>query len=168
MLAVVAFPVLAEADGRKIEAIRRQHDPSAKRIAAHFTLVFPTSKIAPDALEARVDSAAAETAPFTVGLRRILVHQKGNDSYVFLVPEQGYDALVAIHARLNNQDTRDKRPFTPHVTVARLADRQQARRLATALASEHLAIGGRIDAVTLVEVPVTGPVRPLHSAALCG
>ena len=39
--AVVAFPLLDADDRQWIESIRAKHDPEAKRIAAHFTLVFP-------------------------------------------------------------------------------------------------------------------------------
>jgi hypothetical protein len=39
--AVVAFPTFEAADRQWIESIRAKHDPEAKRIAAHFTLIFP-------------------------------------------------------------------------------------------------------------------------------
>jgi 2'-5' RNA ligase len=165
MRAVVAYPALAEADSRKIEALRAEHDPNASRIALHFTLLFPTAKVAEQALLDRVEAAAKETPAFAVVLKRIMVHQEGTDSYLYLVPEQGYDALTALHARLNPGD---KAAFTPHVTVARLADRTQARAIATALASKHFAVNGRVEALTVVDVPESGPVRPIRSAALRG
>jgi 2'-5' RNA ligase len=166
MRAVVAFPVLAEADGRKIDALRAEHDPNAARIAAHVTLVFPTAAIAETTLVDRVEAAAKDTAAFPIVLKRILVHQEGDESYLYLVPEQGYDALTALHARLNPQTGGPA--FTPHVTVARLADRKQARAVATALATKHFAVAGRIDALTVVEVPPSGPVRTLGTRPLRG
>ena len=39
--AVVTFPLLDADDRQWLESIRAKHDPEAKRIAAHFTLVFP-------------------------------------------------------------------------------------------------------------------------------
>jgi 2'-5' RNA ligase len=102
---------------------------------------------------------------FAVVLKRIMVHQEGTGSYLYLVPEQGYDALTALHARLNPGDNA---AFTPHVTVARLADRTQARAIATVLASKHFAVNGRVEALTVVDVPESGPVRPIWSAALRG
>jgi 2'-5' RNA ligase len=163
--AVVAYPALAAEDSRKIEVLRQQHDPKASRIAPHFTLVFPTDAIAEKALLAHMQDAAKEAAPFAVALKRILVHQEGGDSYLYLVPEAGYDALVAIHARLNRGDA-GKPPFTPHVTVARLADRKQARSIATALATQHFAVNGRVEALTLVTVSETGPVRKRRTVPL--
>jgi hypothetical protein len=41
-LAVVAYPGLSATDHQWIEGIRSRSDPLAARIAAHFTLVFPT------------------------------------------------------------------------------------------------------------------------------
>ena len=41
-LAVVAYPTLSDDDRLWIEGVRARHDPLASRIAAHFTLVFPT------------------------------------------------------------------------------------------------------------------------------
>jgi 2'-5' RNA ligase len=156
--AVVAYPTLAAEDSRKIEALRQQHDPNASRIAPHFTLVFPTGAIAEKALLKRMQDAAKQAPPFAVALKRILVHQESGESYLYLVPEAGYDALVTLHARLNQGDA-GKPSFTPHVTVARLADRKQARAIATALATKHFAVNGRVEALTLVTVPEAGPVR---------
>ena len=166
MLAVVAFPVLAAEDGRKIEDLREQHDPSAARVAPHFTLVFPTDAVAEKTLLDRVQDAAAATAPFAVALKRILVHQEGGDSYLYLVPEAGYDALVALHARLNGNE--GKPAFTPHVTVGRLADRTQARRVAMVLATAHFSVNGRVEALSIVKVPKRARIRVLHTAPLCG
>lgn len=167
MLAVVAFPVLAEADGRKIDALRVRHDPGAQRIAPHFTLVFPRERLDEKALRKRVDACAAATAPFAVALKRILVHQEEAESYLYLVPEQGYDALIAIHARLNDGEAGTV-PFTPHVTVARMADRKQARAVATSLATKHFSVNGRVDALSIVEVPSDAAVRAIHTASLRG
>lgn len=165
MLAVVAFPVLADEDVRKIEGLREQHDPNAARIAPHFTLVFPTDAVAEKTLLKRIQDAAKDTAPFAVALKRILVHQEGTESYLYLVPEAGYDALVALHGRLNGVD---KPAFTPHVTVGRLGDRKQARGIATALATEHFSVSGRVEALSVVKVPKRARIRALHTVPLRG
>jgi 2'-5' RNA ligase len=167
MLAVVAFPVLADEDGRKIEALRAQHDPNAARVAPHFTLVFPTDTVAEKALLKRVQDAAAATAPFAVALKRVLVHQEGAESYLYLVPEAGYDALISLHTGLNGAEA-GKRAFTPHITVGRMSDRKQARSLATTLVSEHFVVNGRVDALSVVKVPKRARIRTLHTAPLRG
>lgn len=167
MLAVVAFPALAEEQGRKIAALRSELDPNATRIAPHFTLVFPTSAITEGALLKRMQEAAAAAAPFAVALKRVLVHQEGDESYVYLVPEAGYDALIALHARLNGAEA-GKTVFTPHLTVGRLKDRKQARSIAMALVTEHFVVNGQVDALCIVKVPKRARIRTLHSAPLRG
>jgi 2'-5' RNA ligase len=171
MLAVVAFPVLADEDGRKIEALRSQHDPNAKRVAPHFTLVFPTDAATEKALLKRMQDAAKETAPFAVALKRVLVHQEGSESYLFLVPEVGYDALMALHGRLNGAAAGTpvgKPAFAPHMTVGRLSDRKEARGIATKLVTEHFSVNGRVEALSIVKVPKRARIRELHAAPLRG
>jgi 2'-5' RNA ligase len=166
--AVVAFPVLADADGRFIEELRRKHDPNAARIAAHITLVFPTTEATADALAARVSAVAAKTAPIAFGLRRVMVHHEPPDAYIYLVPDRAYETLIALHGQLTAPAKKPARKFVPHVTVARLQDRQEARSLATALATRHIAIEGVIRALSLVEVGEGGPVRTVQTLKLRG
>jgi 2'-5' RNA ligase len=166
--AVVAFPVLADADGRFIEDLRRKHDPNAARIGAHVTLVFPTAEASADVLARRVEAVTAKTAPIAFELRRVMVHHEPPDAYVYLVPDRGYETLIGLHGQLNAPAKKPARKFVPHVTVARLQDRQAARSLATALATRHIAIGGAIRALNLVEVGDTGPIRTVQTMKLRG
>jgi 2'-5' RNA ligase len=165
MLAVVAFPALADSDAGRVDALRAAHDPNAARIAAHFTLVFPDAAIGEAALLQRVEAAAQKTAPIAVTLKRVMVHQEGAEFYLYLVPEQGYDALRSLHERLNPGSAA---AFTPHVTVGRFADRAQARAIATDLAAKHFAATGRIEALSLVAVPEAGPVKLVRAVPLRG
>lgn len=166
MQAIVAYPALSDADARRIEAMRAVHDPSAVRIAAHFTLVFPVAAVAEGKLRKRMDTVAEAMPPFAVALKRILVHQEG-ESYLYLVPDEGYDALMGLYERLN-PDAGSTASFTPHVTIGRLAARDEARTIATGLAAQRLAASGRITALTLVAVPESGPVTALRTAPLRG
>jgi 2'-5' RNA ligase len=165
MLAVIAFLALADSDAGRIDVLRAAHDPNAARIAAHFTLVFPDAAIGEATLIQRMEAVAKKTAPISVTLKRVMVHQEGPEFYLYLVPEQGYDALRVLHERLNPGPAA---AFTPHVTVGRFADRAQARTIATELAVKHFAATGRIEALSLVAVPETGPVQPIRAAPLRG
>jgi 2'-5' RNA ligase len=165
--AVVAFPVLADADGRFIAELRRKHDPNAERIGAHVTLVFPTES-AEEPLAAHVSAVAAKAAPIPFELRRVMVHHEPPNAYVYLVPDRGYETLIGLHGQLNAPAKPPARKFVPHITVARLQDRQEARSLATALATRHIAIDSVIRALTLIEVGDTGPVRTVRIMKLGG
>src|SRR5919198_6478893 len=68
-LAVVAYPGLSDDDRHWIESVRARYDPLASRIAAHFTLVFPT-EVAEAVLVAQVRSALQASASIPVVLRR--------------------------------------------------------------------------------------------------
>src|SRR6187402_908724 len=120
--AVVAFPTFEVADRQWIESIRAKHDPEAKRIAAHFTLVFP-AVLPLRAIEAHVERVARATEPFRVLLRRATVapDPHGSSGHVFLIPEDGRDALAGLHERLHEgplQRQLRRASFTPHMTVA--------------------------------------------------
>ncbi len=165
--AVVAFPTLGEADARLIEEIRREHDPNATRIAAHFTLVFPDPKVGAGDLLRPAAAAARETPPVAFVLRRVIVHHRAPDSYVFLVPDEGHGSLVRLHDRLRAHATGGSgEAFLPHLTVARLPDRDAAKALATRLAERRLAVRGTIDALSVVDVGAAGPVQTVESFPL--
>ena len=67
-LAVVTYPVLSDDDRRWIEGLRARHDPQARRIAAHITLVFPAEMAQAD-LVAQTRSALQGRDSFSVVLR---------------------------------------------------------------------------------------------------
>ena len=121
--AVVTFPLLDADDRQWIESIRAKHDPEAKRIAAHFTLVFPAVMPA-RATEAHLTRVAHSTEPIRFVLRRAAVAPDalGSGGHVFLIPEDGRDALAGLHDRLYDgvlqPHSRRNTTFTPHITVA--------------------------------------------------
>src|SRR4051812_42876414 len=92
-LAVVAFPDLEDADRRRIELFRAQHDPQAARINVHFTLVFPIEASADDvASEMDLATRSTATIPFVVQRSEIVEDAFGSGSHVFLVPDEDVGA----------------------------------------------------------------------------
>ena len=155
--AVLAFPLLEPDDKQWIESIRAKHDPEAKRIAAHFTLVFPA--VMPlRATEAHVGRVAHVTEPIRFVLRRAAVAPDavGSGGHVFLIPEDGRDALAGLHERLYEgalqPHARRNAPFTPHVTVAAGTAIDPLHALAGELNTKGLNIRGSISELVLVEV----------------
>ena len=112
--AVVAFPLLEADDRQWIESIRAKHDPEAKRIAEHFTLVFP-AVLPLRAMEAHVSRVAALTEPIRFALRRAVVvpDAHGSGGHVFLFAEDGRDALSGLHERTFHSDPLHNHP-EPH------------------------------------------------------
>jgi 2'-5' RNA ligase len=159
--AVIAFPLLDADDKQWIESIRAKHDPEAKRIASHFTLVFPA--VMPlRAIEAHVSRVAHATEPIRFVLRRAAVAPDavGSGGHVFLIPEDGRDALAGLHERLYEgvlqPDARRSASFTPHLTVAAGTAIDPLHTLAGELNTKGLNIRGSISELVLVEVTSSG------------
>jgi len=168
--AVVAFLLLDPADRQWIESIRSKHDPEAKRIAAHFTLVFP-AVLPLRATEAHLTRVARATEPIRFVLRRATVapDAQGAAGHVFLIPEDGRDALMGLHERLHEGALQPhaKRhvSFTPHVTVAAGTAIAPLHTLAGELNAKHLSIRGSISEIVLVEV-AEDAIRPVANYSL--
>jgi 2'-5' RNA ligase len=166
--AVVAFPTFEVADRQWVESIRAKHDPEAKRIAAHFTLVFPA--ILPlRETEAHVAHVAQSVQPMRFVLRRAAVvpDHLGTSGHIFLLPDDGRDALVGLHDRLNQGVPQPpwKRgmSFTPHVTVA-AGTLESLHALAGDLNAQGLSIRGSVSAVVLVDVTMAEIRQVAHFA----
>ena len=93
--------------------------------------------------------------------------------------EQGREELVAIHRELGRRLTAagaaiEERPFTPHLTLARVRDGEQprARRVAQRLALVPVpAIRWRLNEVTLYHSDLSGAApryEAVHHVALRG
>ena len=164
--AVVAFPLLDADDRQWIESIRAKHDPEAKRIAAHFTLVFPTVMSA-RATEAHLTRVAHSTEPIRFVLRRAAVvpDALGSAGHVFLLPEDGRDALAGLHDRLYDgalqAHVRRNATFTPHITVAAGTAIEPLHTIAGELNAKGMSIRGSISEIVLVEVT---PAAIRHAA----
>lgn len=168
--AVVAFPQLQPSDRQWIESIRAKHDPEARRIAAHFTLVFP-AVLPLRAVEAHVERIARSTEPFRFLLRRATVAPDalGSGGHLFLIPEDGRDALAGLHERLYEgamqRHYKRNASFTPHVTVAAGTAIDPLHALAGELNARGLGIRGSISEIALVDV-TTAEIRPVANFTL--
>jgi 2'-5' RNA ligase len=164
--AVVAFPKLEADDRQWIESIRAKHDPEAKNIAAHFTLVFP-SVLPVRATEVHVARVAQSSEPIRFVLRRAAVVSDaiGSGGHVFLLPEDGRDALTGLHERLYEgalqPHLRRNVSFTPHITVAAATAIDPLHALAGELNAKGMSIRGSISEIVLVEVT---PAEIRHAA----
>jgi 2'-5' RNA ligase len=155
--AVVAIPLFDADDRNWIESIRAKHDPEAKRIAAHFTLVFP-AVLPLRATESHVTRVAHATEPIRFVLRRATVAPDavGSGGHVFLIPEDGRDAIAGLHERLYEgplqPHLRRNMSFTPHISVAAGTSLEPLHMLAGELNAKNLSIRGSISEIVLVDV----------------
>jgi len=156
VLAIVAYPALEQADQRWVESIRAQHDPQARRLGAHFTLVFPVEATATD-LEGEV-AAVTRTQrpiPFEISRAEAVSDAFGSGWRVFLVPDEGRQAITELHRRLYEGVLRPHLsdvPYVPHVTVAASGNAEPCRRLAQDLNSRGRVVRGRLETINLLKI----------------
>lgn len=172
-LLVVSYPDVTARDQAWIETVRAQHHPRHAAVAAHFTFVFPVAGVDPAPLIAEIGRQADDTPLIPFVLRCALpFHDATSDATdVFLVPDEGFSAMVRLHDRLYAgmlaPALRLDLPFVPHLTVARFTDSTAAKHLADRLNADSFAIPGTLSSVdvvrrgeervqTLVKIPLGG------------
>jgi hypothetical protein len=102
-LLVLTYPRLAPADWAWVQAIRAQHDARYYRVVGpHLTLVFRVHGLASDTLVAHVERQVKGLERISFVLRRAVTDKDAFSAYthVFLVPDEGYAAILALHDRL--------------------------------------------------------------------
>jgi 2'-5' RNA ligase superfamily len=113
--------------------------PSAERRSASFHAGLPLQWSPVDAVLEHAAHVASQTEPSRFVLRSALAVKDTftASSHVFLLPDEGSSAVVALHRSLNSGHlapiARTDVPFTPHVTVAALEDPEQASAVADEL-----------------------------------
>jgi 2'-5' RNA ligase len=168
-VALVAYPTLEERDRLWIESIRARHDPQALLISAHFTLVFPV-ELEVEMVAAHASSRLRDACsiPFVLRRAEAVPDTIGGGCHVFLVPQEGREALTALHDRLYEgvlrPHLREDVPFPPHVTVAGSRDVGECERLAEMLNRQGVDVKGTVSSIELIEVGHAG-VKTLISVS---
>ncbi|MFI5177165.1 MAG: RNA 2',3'-cyclic phosphodiesterase [Vicinamibacterales bacterium] len=144
---------------------------------AHITLHFlgEVDRARLERLVAALGSAVP-SMPFDVALGAPEVFPvSGPPRVVWMAVERGRTELAALHretgARLEQAGFAvERRPYTPHLTLARVRDRRRAGPLAVRLRDGHAApVGWRVDRATLFESDLSGRApcyRSLHVIGL--
>jgi len=153
-LEVVAKPEFGKAELEWLTQLREKRAHSEG--APAFTLVFPGAQSTEDLVK-HVGTVCGGTARIRFCLRTAMIvpEYKTGWFHVFLVPEEGFGAIVRLHDRLHhgplarcwNPDP----PYIPHLTVASTRDLGDARDTMAALNAKDLAIAGRIEALEVQE-----------------
>ena len=171
-LLAIAYPLLTPAGAAWIEAYRRVHDERFVDIVpAHFTFVFPTTGVDAAALEAHVRSTVAGHAAFPFAIRgtKAVADAFSDDWHVFLVPEEGWAEVAALHEALYTgvlaPHLRSDMPFIPRVGIARSTSQERCEHLARELAAAGLDVQGVIASLDVVEFDGTS-VRTLAAIPL--
>jgi hypothetical protein len=122
-----------------------------------FTLVFPGSGSSTKEVVQHIEATCAFTSRIRFCLRSAIIVPDVNMSWfhVFLVPDEGFGAIIRLHDRLHvgplESCLRPETPYIPHLTVATVKELDVARRTKAALNAQDLAIAGRIDQIEVQE-----------------
>ncbi len=164
-LYVVSKPDFVKTDLQWLTTIR------AKRAGnfgpPQFTLVFPGAQLEPREFAAFVASRAEGVRRIRFCLRSAVVVPEPifGRFHVFLVPDEGFGAIVRLHDRLHagplEACLRPDMPYLPHLTIATDSDYAASRKIAAEINALELSICGEID--TLLIERRTGDVVRVHS-----
>lgn len=176
-LLVLGYPTLDAADFRRVQAFRADHDPLFRSVAPHFTLVFPLEDLPEETLISHVRRIAKQQPKVEFVLRSAKVylpHPGEEEAPIFLIPDEGYDALLRLHHQLYSgpiaSHARHDMAYIPHITIGRKRDQAAAKRALAEFGPQGFAIGGAVTRLTvvrhanglvtdLVETPLLGPTR---------
>jgi len=153
-LEVVARPEFGKSELEWLMQLRETKAHSSGPPA--FTLVFPGAESAIDVVK-HVEAICATTTRIRFSLRSAMIvpEHKMGWYHVFLVPDEGFGAIIRLHDRLHVGPLacclRPDAPYLPHVTVASSKDFDTARQTMAALNAQDLAIAGRIDELEVQE-----------------
>ena len=146
-LEVVAKPEFAKADLEWLTQLRevKTHIPGPPS----FTLVFPGADSAV-AVTKHVQAVCAgiDRIRFCLHSAMIVPEHKTGWFHVFLVPDEGFGAIIRLHDRLHVGPLAccwPDMPYIPHLTVASMHELNRARTMMASLNAKDLAIIGRID-----------------------
>jgi 2'-5' RNA ligase len=150
--ALVMFP---QADNLGlIEEIRGQHDPYARFIAAHVTLVIPfTDDVPDDGLRAHIAAAKRNMAPFSAHFEN---PRDFDDGYIALEATTGRRELIDLHDRLYSgplaRHLSAVHTYRPHVTLAKVDDPRMRPRILEAIRQQSPVIETTLHEVTIFTV----------------
>lgn len=154
---VIAYPVLSSSDVQRIQQIRAQHDAEeASVLAPHFTLVFPFAAREQNQLLQHIKAQVKHwhTIPFVLRCALPSKDAFSEDTSVFLVPEEGFSAIIKLHDALYRgilaSELRLDIPFLPHLTVGKIRDPWEAKALVDQLNSEPLAMQGMLETLEVI------------------
>lgn len=155
-LVVLGYPSLDAADFRYIQAFRADHDPLFRIVAPHFTLVFPVEDLPEDMFVGHVRRIAKQQPPIEFVLRSVKVylpHPGEKDAPIFLIPDEGYGALLQLHNRLYSgpiaSSARHDMAFIPHITIGRKRDQAAAHRAVAEFGPQGFAMPGTLARLTV-------------------
>jgi 2'-5' RNA ligase len=156
---VVAKPRFPEPEAKWLIQLResRAHSPGSPE----FTLVFPGTDFLVSDVVRHVEAVCARTQRIRFRLRSAVIVPDMGLYHVFLVPDEGFGAIIRLHEHLHvgplAECLRPDVPYIPHLTVATADDFNTARRIKASLNANDFDIVGHIDEIEIHQRDATVP-----------
>lgn len=172
--AAIGCPDMEPADVERIQSCRKLHDQELFNVVGpHITFVFPVDGVGGDEFTEEIIRLSSGFGPISFILRQAIVEKHlFSDCYqVFLVPDEGYNAIISLHDALYagrlNRHLRRELKYIPHITVATAPDESAGNKLADDWNRSDLKIKGRIARISTVELN-RGSLRVAREIELLG
>ena len=157
--AVIGYPKFIPNEGRLIPVTRAIYPKLIyPKFAPHFTFVFPQGSVSAHSLIQYVQAIAVTQAriPFVIRRAEAVQDAPSENTYLFLVPDEGYDAIIKLHDLLYTgvlaAELRADIPFIPHITLGYTPDAAYCQQAADELNTKVIELRGIIETLDVIQV----------------
>jgi len=157
--AILGYPKLSSRDEKWIRDLRVRFDELyGEFVEPHVTFVFPLQGLEAPRIAEHMRAVARDLRPVPFVLRCALIVKDAfrEHTHIFLVPDEGFAALVRIHTRLYTGDLRRflrlEIPYIPHLGIANSLDAQECKDVADDLNETEIEIPGVVRSLDLVRL----------------
>jgi hypothetical protein len=156
-LLVLAYPSLDDRDWKWIQEIRAEHDKERYQfVDPHFTLVFSVSDWTHERFIQHIGDKTKDAQPVQFILRCAMVVKDSfsDDFNTFLVPEEGFSAILSLHDSLYQGPLSDRLrieiAYIPHLSVGYSSTAWESKKLAYGINQSKIQIAGKIETLDIV------------------
>jgi 2'-5' RNA ligase len=158
-IAVIAYPKFIPNENKFFSVNRTKYPKlTYPKFESHFTLIFPQVSVPLESLVEHVQAVVVDQPAIPFSMRRVqaVADVLSDNTYLFLVPDEGYEAVFQLHDRLYTgvlaAELRTDIPFIPHITIGYTSDAAYCRQIADEWNAQTWEIMGRIELLDVVEL----------------
>jgi 2'-5' RNA ligase len=157
--AVISYPKFIPNEGSLIPVMRALYPKlTYPKFESHFTFVFPQESVSAESLIQYVQAVAVTQEKIEFVIRRVeeVKDSLSANTYLFLVPDEGYEAIIQLHDELYKgvlaAELRADIPFIPHITLGYTVDAAYCQQVADELNAKNFELRGEINILDVVEL----------------
>jgi 2'-5' RNA ligase len=158
MFTVYCIPEFSRPDIERIQSVRAPHDPQAKLIGPHVTLVFPTLAATERRFIDHVTQVAGGVRAFRAAFRCAIVYKDSESprTHAYLLPDDGNSQFVRLHHLLLTgpleRALKLDVPYVPHITLGAFDRPEAAKSAVDAFNQQPFTLSGSVNTVTVARL----------------